>query len=136
MIMRVEAGLIKWNEVVTGNNVEIDWSRLKKIFEEMREKFIPFKNSKIKQSKWLTRSVIKCRRAKNKAWVKFKESGNDLVAFTNYKEMQRITQNIIRSAKRNFEQRLAKNVKNDNKSFFAYVRSKQRTCRKSWSIKG
>ena len=109
--MRVEAGLIKWNEVVTGNNAEIDWSRFKKIVEKMREKFIPFKNSKIKQSKWITRSVIKCRRAKNKAWVKFKESGNDPVAFTNYKEMQRRSQNIIRSAKRNFEQKLAKNVK-------------------------
>ena len=101
--MRVEAGLIKWNEVVTGNNVESDWSRLKKNFEQMRKKFIPFKNSKIKQCKWITRSVIKCRKAKNKAWVKFKESGNDPVAFTNYKEMQRRSQNIIRSAKRNFD---------------------------------
>src|SRR6266568_4819827 len=133
--MRVEAGLIKWNEVVTGNNVESDWSRLKKNFEQMRKKFIPFKNSKIKQSKWITRSVIKCRRAKNKAWVKFKESGNDPVAFTNYKEMQRRSQNIIRSAKRNFEQKLAKNVKNDNKSFFAYVRSKQRTVEKVGPLK-
>src|SRR6266496_2658448 len=133
--MRVEAGLIKWNEVVTGNNVEIDWSRLNKFFEEMREKFIPFKNSKMKQSKWITRSVIKCRRAKNKAWVKFKESGNDPVAFSNYKEMQRRSQNIIRSAKRNFEQKLAKNVKNDNKSFFAYVRSKQRTVEKVGPLK-
>ena len=31
----------------------------------------------------------------------------------------------IKAAKEIFEQKLAKNVKNDNKSFFAYVRSKQ-----------
>src|SRR6266496_3704942 len=95
--MRVEAGLIKWNEVVTGNNVEIDWSRLNKFFEEMREKFIPFKNSKMKQSKWITRSVIKCRRAKNKAWVKFKESGNDPVAFTKNKDAAYLLNNYFSS---------------------------------------
>ena len=44
--------------------------------------------------------------------------------------MQRKSQNIIRSAKRNFEQKLEKDVKTDNKSFFAYVRSKQRTVKK------
>ena len=68
--------------------------------------------------------------AKYKACIKFKKSGNDPVAFEKYKEMQRRSQNIINSAKRNFEQKLAKNEKNDNKSFFSYVRSKQRTVEK------
>ena len=59
--IRDEAGSITWNEIVTGNNVESDWSRLKLFFEKIRDKFIPFKNSKIKQNKWITRAVIKCR---------------------------------------------------------------------------
>ena len=80
---------INWNEIVTGNNVESDWRRLKLFFEKMRHKFISFKNSKIKQNKWITRAVIKRRRAKSKAWIKFKKSGNDPVAFEKYKEMQR-----------------------------------------------
>src|SRR5882757_4064124 len=101
----------------------------------MREKFIPVKISKIKQNKWVTRTVIKCRRAKNKAWIKFKASGNDPVAHEKYKKMQKKSQNIIRSAKRNFKQKLAKDVKTDNKSFFAYVRSKQRTVAKIGPIK-
>ena len=46
-----EAGSINWNEIVTGNNVESDWSKLKLFFEKMRGKFIPFKNFKIKQKK-------------------------------------------------------------------------------------
>ena len=33
--MRDEAGSINWNEIVTGNNVESDWSRLKLFFEKM-----------------------------------------------------------------------------------------------------
>ena len=62
----------------------------------------------------------------------FKKSENDAVAFERHKEMQRRSKNNIRSAKRNFEQKLAKDVKNANKSFFAYVRRKQRTV-KSWT---
>ena len=48
--------------------------------------------------------------------------------------MQRRSQNI-KSAKRNFEQKLAKNVNDDNKSFFSYVRSKQRIVEKVEPIK-
>ena len=49
--MRDEVGSINWNEIVTENNVESDWSRLKLFFEKMPDKFIPFKNSKNKQNK-------------------------------------------------------------------------------------
>ena len=74
----------------------------------MRDKFIPYKDSKNKQNKWITRAVIKCRRVINKAWSKFKKSENDPVAIERYKEMQRRSQNNIRSAKQNFEQKSAK----------------------------
>ena len=43
--------------------------------------------------------------------AQFKKSENDPVAFEKYKEMQRRSKNIIKSAKQNFEQKLAKNVK-------------------------
>src|SRR5882757_947764 len=99
----------------------------------MREKFIPVTISKIKQNKWVTRTVIKCRRSKNKAWIKFKASGNDPAAYEKYKEMQKKSQNSIRFAKHNIEQKLARDAKNDNKSLFSYVRSKQTYCRKNWT---
>ena len=48
--------------------------------------------------------------------------------------MQRRSQNIIKSGKpnfaKNFAKKLAKNVIPDNKSFFCYVKSKQRTVEK------
>ena len=37
--------------------------------------------------------------------------------------MQRQTE--VRKSKRNFEHKLAQNIKSDSKSFYAYVRSKQ-----------
>jgi len=133
--MRYEAELLNWDEIVTGNNVEIDWMQLKLLIAKLRDKYIPYKIPKAKKSMWVTRAVTKCRRAKNKAWTKYKESGNNPIAFEKYKEKQRLCQTIIRTAKRNFEQKIAKNVKNDNKSFFAYVRSKQRTVQKVGPLK-
>ena len=71
--MRDEVGSINWNEIVTGNKVISDWSKWKLFFEKMRDKSIPFKNSKIKHNKWITRAVKKGKRAKNKDWIKFKK---------------------------------------------------------------
>ena len=42
----------------------------------------------------------------------------------------------IRSSKRMFEQKLATNIKQDSKSFFAYIRSKQRVKDSTGPLKG
>ena len=45
--------------------------------------------------------------------------------YTNYKEALNAATNEIRQSKRNYEQKLACNIKNDSKRFYVYVRSKQ-----------
>ena len=42
-----------------------------------------------------------------------------------YKEALNAATNEVRKSKRNFEHKLAQNIKSDSKSFYAYVRSKQ-----------
>ncbi len=42
-----------------------------------------------------------------------------------YKEALHAATNEVRKSKWNFEHKLAKNIKSDSKSFYAYVRSKQ-----------
>ena len=42
-----------------------------------------------------------------------------------YKEALNAATNEVRKPKRNFEHKLAQNIKSDGKSFYAYVRSKQ-----------
>ena len=46
--------------------------------------------------------------------------------FANYKEALNLATTEIRKCKRTVEKKLAGNIKNDNKSFYAYVRSKQK----------
>ena len=45
--------------------------------------------------------------------------------YANYKEALNLATTEIRKSKRTFEKKLAGNIKNDSKSFYAYVRSKQ-----------
>ena len=46
--------------------------------------------------------------------------------YANYKEALNLATTEIRKSKRTFEKKLAGNVKNDSKSFYAYVRRKQK----------
>ena len=46
--------------------------------------------------------------------------------YANYKEALNLATIEIRQSKRTFENKLAGNIKNDSKSFYAYVRSKQK----------
>ena len=46
--------------------------------------------------------------------------------YANYKEALNLATTEIRKYKRTFEKKLVGNIKNDSKSFYAYVRSKQK----------
>ena len=56
----------------------------------------------------------------------YKHTGKDK-DYDAYKEALNAATNEVRKSKRNFEHKLAQNIKSDSKSFYAYVRSKQIT---------
>ena len=57
-------------------------------------------------------------------WRIYKHTGKDQ-DYVFYKEALNAATNEVRKSKRNFELKLAQNIKSDSKSFYAYVRSKQ-----------
>ena len=57
-------------------------------------------------------------------WRVKKHTGKDK-DYDAYKEALNAATNEVRKSKRNFEHKLAHNIKSDSKSFYAYVRSKQ-----------
>ena len=57
-------------------------------------------------------------------WRVYKHTGKD-TDYEVYKEALKAATNDVRKAKRNFEHKLAQNIKSDSKSFYAYARSKQ-----------
>ena len=57
-------------------------------------------------------------------WRVYKHAGN-YTDYDTYKEALNAATNEVSKSKRNFEHKLAQNIKSDSKSFYAYVRSKQ-----------
>jgi hypothetical protein len=124
--MREDSNKINWTEVMMGGNIEDVWERFKLLIETLRDKWVPVRSATKKKCKWITRAVIKSRRAKIKAWNKYQGNKTEQ-NLIKYKEKLQKSVVTNRTAKRNYEQKLADGVKNNSKSFFAYVRSKQRT---------
>ena len=58
-------------------------------------------------------------------WRVYKHAGN-VEDYTNYKEVLNLATTEITKSKRTFEKKLAGNITNDSKCFYAYVRSKQK----------
>ena len=57
-------------------------------------------------------------------WRVYKHKGKDK-DYEVYKEALNAATNEVRKSKRNFEHKLAQNIKSDSKSFYTYVRSNQ-----------
>ena len=58
-------------------------------------------------------------------WRVYKHTGKDTY-YEVYKEALKAATNEVRNSKRIYEHNLAQNIKSDSKSFYAYVRSKQK----------
>ena len=63
-------------------------------------------------------------RYKQAMWWVSKHTGKD-TDYEVYKQALKRKKHEMRKYKRNFEHKLAQNIKSDSKSFYAYVRSKQ-----------
>ena len=89
------------------------WNILKYEIENIINKFVPLKKQgKRSRKKHLSKEAIRK--------IVFKDED-----YANYKEALHAATTEIRQSKRSYEQKIACNIKNDSKSFYAYVRSKQ-----------
>ena len=61
---------------------------------------------------------------KQNMWRVYKRTRKD-EDYANYKEALNLATTEIRKYKRTFEKKLARNITNDSKSLYAYVRSKE-----------
>ena len=138
------AKLKNWN-ILISNNVNESWDRIKTVLLGIRNECIPFIKKNRTKCKWATRKVIKCRRAKCKAWKTYcrtKESAinnqnntktNEL--YEKYKVKRDLSKKINNVALKDYESKLANNIKRDSKSFFSYVNNKKKLVKKIGPLK-
>ena len=101
------------------------WNILKYEIERIIDKFVPLKKQgKRSRKKHLSKEAIRKIVFKQTMWKVYRRTRKD-EDYANYKEALNLATTEIRKSKRTFEKKLAANIKNDSKSFYDYVRSKQ-----------
>ena len=101
------------------------WNILKYEIESIIDKFFPLKKQgKRSRKKHLSKEAIRKIVFKQTTWRVYRHTRKD-EDYANYKEALNAATTEIKQFERSYEQKLACYIKNDSKSFYAYVRSKQ-----------
>jgi Reverse transcriptase (RNA-dependent DNA polymerase)/Endonuclease-reverse transcriptase len=117
-----------WENLIDISDVEKSWCSLKNELLTVRNEFVPKNKRNKNKCKWVTKEVVRCRKAKKSAWNKYVQSNKNMQMYQYYVTKRKQCAVVNRNARMEFETKLADNIKQDSKSFYAYIRSKQR-CR-------
>ncbi|XP_054853518.1 uncharacterized protein LOC129342059 [Eublepharis macularius] len=77
-----------------------------------------------KRPAWLTNKVKEARKGKKVSFKGWKASRSEVYK-REHRLWQRKCKSVIRQAKRDYEEHIAKNIKTNNKHFFKYIRSRK-----------
>jgi len=123
--LRREFSEVEWREILDPLTTEQAWLKFKTIFLEAVEKYVPNKRKATNGNTkplWMTHKAIAAIKKKHRIFKKHQKRDHPACVAAS-----RDASRAIREAKLNYERKLALNIKEDNKSFFAYVHSKSNT---------
>ena len=123
--IRKSLALIDWNDKMKNKTATECWNILRGELDSAIDSYVPMKKQgKRSKKKHLSKEAFRKIRHKQNIWRVYKHTGKDK-DYDAYKEALNAATNEVRKSKRNFEHKLAQNIKSDSNSFYAYVRSKQ-----------
>jgi len=117
------------------NNVDVLWNNISVGLNKIRNGYIKLKPKNKDRSKWSTKKVKSRRLAKKAAWNMYNKCGKDEALYKVYKRKLNKSVAENRKAKMQFEKKLALNIKNDSKSFFAYANANRKSNNKVGPLK-
>ena len=121
------AGSINWYPESPEPTVHDRWKHIKRELTTLTERFAPLEPRRNKNKPlWWKPSIDRAIKVRSRSWNRFKLYGTHQ-AWCAYKKERNITQDLQRTAKYNFESKLAIDVKHNPKKFYAYVQSNART---------
>lgn len=125
--MRQQAEAMNWKCIADTQNDSVDnlWCKIKGNLILLRDTYVKFKSQPKNKCKWVTKEARRTRVAKKKAWNDYIKSGRDSRLYELYKAKLKLSKSVNNKAKYNYEKYLADNIKNDTKSFYAYVNNKK-----------
>ena len=109
-------------------SLQAAWRLFKTTVVEAQRKCIPQRKKGSARSRrvpaWLTNNVREAVKSKEASFRKWKSCPNEETK-KEHKLWQKTCKRVIREAKKEFEERMASDIKGNNKSFFKYVRSRK-----------
>ena len=123
--VRRELGDVEWETPTTGQSASEKWETSKDQMCRVPSKYIPMrcKTRRRKRPGWLSSEIRNVIKEKQKAFIRFKitELESDLY---HCRCKQRKVKKTTRQAKREEEKEMAKNIKQNSKAFFQFIRGK------------
>ncbi|GAB0203411.1 hypothetical protein GRJ2_002806700 [Grus japonensis] len=120
-------GRIPWDKVLEGRGAQDSWLIFKGHLLQAQERCIPTKRKSSKNTKrppWMNEELLGKVKQKKEAYRGWKQGQ---VAWEEYRETVRAGRDQARKAKALIEISLARDVKDNKKSFYRYVSEKRRT---------
>ena len=119
---------VKWEEVLEGKDVQESWEEFRSRLEEAMQKFIPKHNissqgRKFKRQSYMDKHGLSLVKQKNKVWEKYLTT-HDLKDYREYCKVRNSLRENTRELRRNFEERIADEIKENPKAFWKYTKSK------------
>ena len=108
--IREEAKGIDWMDLIEEDSINKDWENVKATLDKLKTDYIPIRRQSRNKCKWANRKTTKCRRAKEKAWKKYRMLKDD-VTYDKYKKKLSAANKSNKEAQKDFEKRLAENIK-------------------------
>ena len=125
--INTELNAINWEENYYNIGVEEMWTFFQQRLMEMREKYVPESVPRKRElPKWMTKSINKGIKKRNKAWKKYSDEPT-YAKLDRYKVLRNKINKETEKKKREFEASLADRIKTEPKQFYAYVNSKTKT---------
>jgi len=131
---RVNFGLFKellggilWATALAGRRVQENWSLFKHHFLHTQERCIPLRKKSRKGGRrptWMSKELLAELRRKRKIHGMWKEGQ---ATWEEYRNVVKACRDAMRKAKAHLELKLARDVKDNKKSFFKYISSKRKT---------
>jgi len=118
--IRNKLKLVDWDHIIS-EEIEQTWTKFKSILEESVDMFVPDRrtnSNRYKKKPWMTSKAVKSVRRKHNLFRKYKDIFN-----SKYVNAAKEARAETKRAKKNFEKKLAENIKEDTKLYYAYVRS-------------
>lgn len=120
---------IDWADLLERNLVNEFWYTLVKILTDFKQNHIPqFKKNVTNDLPWFNNALRKLIKKRNNLFKRFKKTGQSYFK-AKYVCARNLVTKQIRAAKFKYENKMIKRSKNNRKTFFSYVSSKnRRTC--------